>query len=616
MLPLRTATLVSTALLAAGCTIKPTPISDDVHRAHAAQALRQAFGSQEPVSEALTLADASARAVKYNLDYRVRMMEQAAALGQTELASWDLLPRLTQSAGYSTRSNDAFGFGFSPNGAIATTPSAAQERTRTTHNLGFAWSVLDFGMSYVRAKQLADQVLITEERRRKALQNVVQDVRTAWWKAEAAERLLPDVDAMNQEVEQYVYRARLIEARRLLPPLQIVAYRRSLFDLQQQLAARRQELVLAQHELGGLIQLRPGTPFKIAAQDESTRAMLDLTANVESLERIALENRPELREEAYKARITDLEWRKQVIGLLPNLGVDLGYNYDSNRYLVNNQWASAGLNLSFGLLRIFSLPAVNKASDDQRTVDETRRMALAGSVMVQTRMAAARYGLLANEYGVWDDAVRDDASIIKYLSSAGEVGLETELEIVRAKARHLISKINRDLVYASVQSAVGRLYNSIGLDSVPQESASGDAGDLGRALGSTIAQWEKTNFTERGTLALRPVSIGALAGVPAERMAAFREGMVRILRIARVPVEADAEHRIEATVVLESAQNAARPARVTVRIRDRSGALLNESEQRTTLVDPVGDEQWRTLGEGAAFRLSDPLRRMLRAARP
>jgi outer membrane protein len=39
--------------------------------------------------------------------------------------------------------------------------------------------VLDFGVSYYRAQQKADQILMAEERRRKVIQNVLQDVRNS-----------------------------------------------------------------------------------------------------------------------------------------------------------------------------------------------------------------------------------------------------------------------------------------------------------------------------------------------------------------------------------------------------------------------------------------------------
>src|SRR5690606_22968470 len=110
------------------------------------------------------------------------------------------------SAGYTTRDNDSFGFGFSPNGTIATNPSASSERTRNTLNLGFAWNVLDFGVSYYRAKQPADQSLIMRERRHKAVQILVHDVRQAWYRAEAAQRLLPAIDDLLNDIESALER--------------------------------------------------------------------------------------------------------------------------------------------------------------------------------------------------------------------------------------------------------------------------------------------------------------------------------------------------------------------------------------------------------------------------
>ncbi|MGE5522496.1 MAG: TolC family protein, partial [Rhodospirillaceae bacterium] len=318
-----------------GCAVQPVPISNAEHEARAKADFAKLFASQEGLKGPLTMTEAIARAIKYNMDYRVKLMDQAVALGQTEVANYDILPKLTATAGYSTRDNDSFGFGFGQDGKVSANPSASQERTRDNYTISFAWNLLDFGMSYVRAQQLADQSLIAEERRRKALQNLIQDVRFAWWRAESAQRLLPEIDELLNETEQSAARAQLIETRRLLPPLQIVAYRRSLLDLEQQLSLKRQELSLALVELASMINLPPGTTYKLAPADENNFNIPMLAANIEGLESIALLNRPELREEDYKARITDAEWKKQLMSLLPTFGLDIGTNYDSNKYLLN-----------------------------------------------------------------------------------------------------------------------------------------------------------------------------------------------------------------------------------------------------------------------------------------
>ena len=46
-----------------------------------------------------------ARAVKYNLEARLKLMEEAMAQRQVDLASFDMLPRMALSAGYAGRSN-------------------------------------------------------------------------------------------------------------------------------------------------------------------------------------------------------------------------------------------------------------------------------------------------------------------------------------------------------------------------------------------------------------------------------------------------------------------------------------------------------------------------------
>jgi len=611
----RTRIAVLTALAAlGGCAVQPVPLTVFENEARAQVDFAKLIGSQEDLKGPLTMTEAIARAIKYNMDYRVKLMDHAVALGQTELANFDLLPKLAASAGYTTRDNDSFGFGFGQDGKVSANPSASQERSRDNYTISFAWNLLDFGTSYVRARQLADQSLIAEERRRKALQNLIQDVRFAWWRAESAQRLLPEIDGLLDEVEQSAARAQLIETRRLLPPLQIVAYRRSLLDLEQQLSLKRQELSLAIVELASMINLRPGLAYKVEAFDENNFNVPVLMAKIEGLESIALSNRPEVREEAYKARLTDLEWKKSLLSLLPNFGLDLGANYDSNKYLLNSQWASAGMNLSFGLLRAFSLPAAKRANEAQQSADEVRRLAVAAAVMAQTRMSAVRYRLLSHEFGVWEAAARDDMRIVDYLRSARQVGLETELELVRAKARALLSRVQRDFVHANVQSSMARIYNSLGLDILPREVSSHDLTALAKGLQERLAQWENQNFADRMPVTLPPVTVAAAEGVPAEFGTPFRNAMQRILRLSRVPVtiEAGGRFTLQTSVKLEPAESGGRPSILRMRVEDGAGKRVVEQEQKSMLVEPLTLEQWEALGESAAYKMVEPLRSVLR----
>jgi len=181
----RAAIWLASVLLLAGCAVAPKPLTLQENSASAQEDLASIIAKLEPLSGPLTLPQATARAIRNNLEARVRQMDAMAQLRQLDLSRYDMLPRLALSAGYTSRSNDAFGLGYQPGGAISSVPSAAVERSHSTYNAALTWNVLDFGLSYYRATQNADQVLVAEERRRRALQNLVLDVRLAWWRAEA-----------------------------------------------------------------------------------------------------------------------------------------------------------------------------------------------------------------------------------------------------------------------------------------------------------------------------------------------------------------------------------------------------------------------------------------------
>jgi len=609
-------TLIAAAV-ASGCAVKPVAISDDVHLRRAAEDQRRLFDDQDAVVAPLTLPEAIARALRYNMEYRIRLMEEASSLGQADLANYDLLPRLTSAAGYSVRSNDAFGVGYTPAGTITTTPSAASEPKHVFDNLTFSWNILDFGLSYIRAKQLADQALIAEERRRKAVQNLTQDVRNAWWRVEAAQRLLPETDALLAELNRTAARAKLIESRKLLPPLQIVAYKRSLLDLEQQISARRQELALAKLELTQLLNLRPGFEFSVVSVDRQDAVPPDLTESFEALEQIAIQNRPELREEGYRSRIADLEGKRQLLSLLPSLSLDVGNDYDANKYLVNNRWSTAGLNLSWNLMKVASLPSIKGNIQAAARVDETRRLAITAAVLGQTRIASVRYRLLLQELAIWDDAVADDTRIVGYLEASKQVGLETELELIRAKGRSLISKVNRDLVYANLQGAIGRLYNSIGLDTLPRDAESEAPQALSMALTKTIQDWEAATFSPKPSAVQTPVAVLPVAGLAKADADAFTSAMQRVLTLAKVATVEQGQagsYRIESSVSLQTPEISGQPSSMTFKLLDGTGTVLYKGEQKSMLITPVTAEQWRALGEGAGYRVIEPVRMHLARA--
>jgi hypothetical protein len=122
------------------------------------------YKDQEPLSGPLTLHQAMARAVKYNLEGRLKIMEEALAKRQLDLASFDMLPRMALDAGYAGRNNvnasssQSVRTGTSPWNRRP--PRTATARRRPDHGVERP----RFGVSYISAKQQGDQRLIVQER--------------------------------------------------------------------------------------------------------------------------------------------------------------------------------------------------------------------------------------------------------------------------------------------------------------------------------------------------------------------------------------------------------------------------------------------------------------------
>ena len=165
----------------AGCGITPEPLTEDETEGRIDTDLSTMFSNQEKIEKPITLHMAMARALSYNLDNRLKVMEEALANKQLDVAKWDMLPDLIVSAGVTDRTNtDASSSRSVETQTESLETSTSVEKTIRTAELKFSWNILDFGVSYYAAKQNADRVLVALERRRKVVHNIIQDVRDTY----------------------------------------------------------------------------------------------------------------------------------------------------------------------------------------------------------------------------------------------------------------------------------------------------------------------------------------------------------------------------------------------------------------------------------------------------
>jgi outer membrane protein TolC len=508
------------ALALTACTVTPTPLTGEEVRSRVTSDQKALFEGQEPVSREITFHEAVARALKYNLDYRLKLMESALAVGLFDVSRYDMLPKIVASAGYSSRSNDSGGTSVSIiDGRETLSPSTSQERQRWLANAEFSWNVLDFGVSYYRAHQAADEALIAEERRRRVAQNIVQDVRGAYWRALGAQRLAGDADELLVRIRAAREKSRLAEKMGLLPPPQALAYQRALLDATTLINIRRQEIEFAKRELAALMNLPPSLPFRLADEPESHLPRVPRDAS--ELEELALRMRPELREEDYRKRISLAETKRAVLTILPGIRLDFAARYDSNKYLYYQSWTEGGIEIFSNLMRLLAYPSIEKSNEARLKVDEARRLALSMAVITQVRVAVERYNLARADFENAAEAAEVDQRLLKYAQAAATTRVDTELEVIRNEARALIARFHRYASYASAQVAYGRVYNSLGLDVLPEHIEKNDVASLAGTVAEQIKAWEKETFVKEVEKPdVRPVLRVEIANVADARLAA------------------------------------------------------------------------------------------------
>ncbi len=333
---------------------------------------------------------ALARAIKYNLDFRIKQMETALAQGQLDMANFDLLPRLTAAAGYTNRNNDDAASSRSViSGQQSLEPSVSTDRNLRTADLTFSWNLLDFGVSYFQARQEADRLLVAQEHRRKTLQLIMQQVRQAWWQAAGAQQLENKIGPVLEQARSALADSRKIEAERLQAPLDTLNYQLQLLDIIRQLDTINEELSLAKPRLAALMNLEPGRPFVLATPGDLTAP--EIGVPIDKMEETALLNRPELMEARYNERIGRLETHKAIARLLPGVEFDIGQHYDSNSYLVNNEWRDLGLRVSWNLLNVFNVHNITRSAELQNDIARDQKLALSMAVLTQTQVAYREY---------------------------------------------------------------------------------------------------------------------------------------------------------------------------------------------------------------------------------
>lgn len=445
--------LVAVLPLMVGCAIKPVPLDRGQLGRQVALDLGSMFAGEVSSAEPLTLEQALARAVHANLQQRVVALEGALALGLGDLAAHAMLPQVQASAAYVQRDRATY---------------LTQDRFQTTSSLDAAWGVLDFGVSYISARQKSDGVLVAREQRRKAALDLFFEVETAFGQALVAQRLESSLEPLVIRINKALSNAREVERQGIQPAQESLDFQKKLLKVLDQFQRLQRQVSVSKLRLVELLNLGSGSCPRL--QDLELKLPVDIRALPEEmgeLEEFALVNRPELLERHYQSRIQADESRKALLRLLPGLEFSTGRRYDSSGVYVNRHWVENGVSLAWNLIKVVTGPEVMAQSRLEEAIEERRRLALAMTVMTQVRIA--HLGLMESKVG-YETALelsKVDRRMFEHAQAGRDVATMSEAQLIEIEADLLLQEARRDLAYVELSQAAGRLLVSLGLNRLP-----------------------------------------------------------------------------------------------------------------------------------------------------
>jgi outer membrane protein TolC len=403
------------------------------------------------------LDEAIARGLKYNLDRRAKQLELEIASGQFESALQDMLPKARAQIERSNRSEERL-----TRNANGTPSNATSERNHTVHELGASWSLLEFGVGYYNAKQARERVQIANERRRKLIHTLIQDVRSAYWRAACAQAMRQDLKNTIAQAEEALEDSRKVESERVRAPTESLTYQKQLLESLRTLELIDQDLAPAQVELATLINAPAGQPLTLDAKWPELRGQMNMP--IEALESMALERNADLREAQHQTRIARDETRKVLARMFPNLNFSISAKYDTDSYQVHKGWDDASLQLSFNLMNLFTGPAQMRLADAGVALSDQRRMVMQMAVMTQVHLGRLNWMNAQKQSQRADQIWAVDDRLAKLASAREKALMRGRLETVNAQASALLSQFRRYQSVAQIQVAESRLRAVIGVE--------------------------------------------------------------------------------------------------------------------------------------------------------
>jgi outer membrane protein TolC len=211
------------------------------------------------------------------------------------------------------------------------------------------------------------------------------------------------------------------------------------------------------------MNLSPTTKFTVVQPTRDVKvAVFNLDPN--KLVSAAMVNRPELRELNYEQRISENEANSALLQLLPNLRLFGGFNYNSNEFLFNNNWAAWGAQASWNIFDVFRYPAHKRTNALEQELLKQRSLALTMAVVTQVHVSASRYQIASRKLETMRKYYDVTGNILDQIESGYKARKVSYQNFVREKMNSLVAEAQYDVAQADLQNAYANIFAAVGQD--------------------------------------------------------------------------------------------------------------------------------------------------------
>ena len=401
---------------------------------------------------------AMALALKYNYTRRLASYQQS--LLDAGYLPYNKIPDILSKAGYRNTQNLA----------------------NLNSDLKVAWNALDLSSLYLFKGNPQYKAELNFQENRKVMHNIMQEARNLYWRALAAQRLIPVMDEMIEvltlEVDEMNIKSKELAAQGQSLSSEALVNKRDYMEAIKKTADLKHSLEDSEIKLASFMGFHPNTELKLVGSEYGNFALPEIKQNLADLEWLALTSRPELRAFDIGTNIDDLK-----IQIKELQDPDVA-SYKSNPAYYNEKWGKAAQEIT---IEVFE-DAKKASANDLKTLRRERATEI---VLSQLYVAWAQYMSAIEAYEIRKEIANTSEDIAEDVTiSLGSYADKSKLEAARA----IDDEVKAFLAYADVQDALGNLYASIGLDALPYDMYKAKASTIALTLKDTLKLWQQGKF--------------------------------------------------------------------------------------------------------------------------